>query len=184
MYKFLREVNGKIVSEHGTQHWQVGKKYSVKGKIGCGRNGFHASDTPLDALNYVKGEVLAICEGSGNHDKENDKSAWRHMTLTKAYRWTKADSVALAIYAAEQVIDIYEANYPDDKRPRNSIDAAKKWIAEPTEENRAAACVACVAAYAAYAAAYAACAAASADTTDKINAWMVDRIESLEPIGG
>ena len=57
-----------------------------------------------------------------------------------------------AVFAAEQVLPIYEKKYPDDKRPRNAIDAAKKVIEDDTEENRNAA-------YTAYAnaAAYAAC---------------------------
>ena len=36
--------------------------------------------------------------------------------------------VSYAVYAAEQVIDIYEKKYPDDKRPRLAIEAAKKCI--------------------------------------------------------
>ena len=163
MYKFLREVNGKIVSEYGTQEWKVGKKYSVKGKIKCCRNGFHASDTPLDALNYVNGEVLAICEGSGDCDMQSNKSAYRTMKIVKAYRWTKADSVALAIYAAEQVIHIFEKYYPDDKYPRNAIVAAEAWLINPTDDN---AIAANDAARAADAAVYAAADAAYAAEAD------------------
>jgi hypothetical protein len=139
MYKFLREVNGKIVSEYGTQEWKVGKKYSVKGKIECCRNGYHASDTPLDALNYVNGEVLAICEGSGDCDTQSDKSAHRTMKIVKAYRWRKLDSVALAIFCAEKVIHIFETRYPDDKYPRNAIVAAEAWLQNPTDDNAIAA---------------------------------------------
>ena len=36
--------------------------------------------------------------------------------------------VSYAVYAAEQVIDIYEKKYPNDKRPRLAIEAAKKCI--------------------------------------------------------
>jgi len=202
MYKFLRLKNGEIVSEHGTQVWEIGKKYSVKGEIQCCHNGFHASDTPLDALNFVKGEILAIVEGGGGCDKATDKSAWRAMQITKAYKWKKADSVALAIFCAEQVIGIYEAKYPNDKRPRNAIDVVKKWLAKPTDENRAAAysaaCAARAAAYeacsaadsaadaadAADAAYSAACAAdaARAAAYDDINAWIITHIAELEEI--
>ena len=62
--------------------------------------------------------------------------------------------VSYAVYAAEQVIAIYEKKYPNDKRPRKAIDAAKKCIKNPTAKNKKAA----------YAAAYAAAdAAADAD---------------------
>jgi hypothetical protein len=64
-------------------------------------------------------------------------------------------SVELAVWCAEQVLPIYEGKHPDDQRPRKAIEAARAWLAEPTEEHRKAA-----AAYAAAAAAYAAAAGA------------------------
>ena len=59
-----------------------------------------------------------------------------------------------AVFAAQQVLDIYEKKYPDDLRPRKAIDAALKCIGNDTEENRNAADAA--AESAAYAAAHAA----------------------------
>ena len=47
--------------------------------------------------------------------------------------------VSYAVFAAEQVIDIYEKKYPNDKRLRQAIDAAKKCIDNPSKENRDAA---------------------------------------------
>ena len=47
--------------------------------------------------------------------------------------------VSYAVFAAEQVINIYEKKYPDDKRPREAIEAAKRCIDNPSEENKAAA---------------------------------------------
>ena len=61
------------------------------------------------------------------------------------YNWTKwiisrllnkDDKIKYAIYAAEQVIHIFEKQYPNDKRPRNAIKAAKAYIANPTKENK------------------------------------------------
>ena len=73
------------------------------------------------------------------------------------------DKIRYAIYAAEQVIDIFEKKYPDDKRPRNAINAAKKYLKNPSLKNKNAANAANAAAYAAAdAAAYAAYAAANA----------------------
>ena len=61
--------------------------------------------------------------------------------------------VSYAVFAAEQVIDIYEKKYPKDKKPREAIEAAKKCIDNPSEENKkAAAAAADDAAYAANAA--------------------------------
>ena len=88
--------------------------------------------------------------------------------------------VSYAVFAAEQVIDIYEKKYPDDKRPRNAIEAAKKCIKDPSKANKAAAYAA--AADAAYAAAYDAAAAAAdaADARESLQAKIIAYgIESL-----
>jgi len=63
----------------------------------------------------------------------------------------KNQSVQYAIFAAEQVIDIYEGKYPNDKRPRNAIEAAKVYLENPSKKTKAYANSASYAAYAAYA---------------------------------
>ena len=65
----------------------------------------------------------------------------------------RIDLVRLAVFSAEQVIEIFEKKYPDDDRPRKAIEAAKKYIKNPTAD----------AAYAAHAARAAAHAARAAD---------------------
>ena len=85
----------------------------------------------------------------------------------------KKQAVQYAIFAAEQVIDIYEGKYPNDKRPRNAIEAAKAYLKNPSKETKADAYASAAAdAYPAYAAASyaddaaayaAACAADAAD---------------------
>jgi len=67
----------------------------------------------------------------------------------------KNQAARYAIFSAEQVLDIYERKYPDDKRPRNAIEAAKAYLKNPCAKTKAAAVNAYTAAYAAYAAAYA-----------------------------
>ena len=76
---------------------------------------------------------------------------WANWLLSRMF--TKKQCVQYAVFAAEQVIDIFEKKYSKDKRPRNAIEAAKKYLKNPLKEN---------AAYAAYAA-YAAGAASAAD---------------------
>ena len=56
--------------------------------------------------------------------------------------------LAYAIYAAEQVLDIYEKKYPDNKKPRLAIEAAKKCLIDDSQENRTAAAAAYADAYA------------------------------------
>ena len=94
---------------------------------------------------------------------------WASWMLTKCF--DKTQSVKYAIFAAEQVIGIYEAKYPDDHRPRKAIEAAKAYLHNPTADAARAAADAAAdaaarasadAAYAATDAAYAAADAARA----------------------
>ena len=79
---------------------------------------------------------------------------WGHWLICRIMN--KNQSVQYAIFAAEQVIDIYEGKYPNDKRPRNAIEAAKAYLKNPSKKTKA---------YAADAADAAADAAAYADAT-------------------
>ena len=169
-YKFLREG---MKSEKGNQKWRVGKWYKVDGELSMCNQGFHCSKEPYDAFSYVRGEILSKVEVRGTHLSEENKECWSEMKVIKAYKWTKKDSVKLAIFSAEQVIKFYEEKYPNDDRPRKAIKAAKEWLKNPSKKSRAAAYDAAAAAnaaayatnaYAAYdaAAAYAAAAADAA----------------------
>ena len=89
-----------------------------------------------------------------------DKLDWANWLIVRVMNYKQY--VSYAVFSAEQVIDIYEKQYPDDKCPRNAIEAAKKCIDNPNAENKKAADAAADAAYAAAAAAYAADAADAA----------------------
>jgi hypothetical protein len=58
----------------------------------------------------------------------------------------KMNSIRYTTYAAEQIIDIFEKKYPEDNRPREAIQAAKRYLKNPTEENKKKCRVACIAA--------------------------------------
>ena len=75
---------------------------------------------------------------------------------------TRPQYLDYALFAAEQVLPIYEQQYPGDDKPRLAINAARKCIANDTPANRAAARAAGAAARAARAAALAAGDAAAA----------------------
>jgi len=96
---------------------------------------------------------------------EADNLDWANWLIVRVMN--KKQKVQYAIFAAEQVIDIYEKKYPTDDRPRKAIEAAKEYLAHPSVKNKTAAdaAVYAAAAYAADAAdadAYAAAAAAAA----------------------
>ena len=200
MKTLWKSMRAGLKSGVGDMTWKVGTWHNHKGKLDMCTSGLHASVRAIDAMRYVDCEILALVEVRGKHLKQDDKQCWSEMRVVKAYRWEKPDSVAMAIYAAELVIGEYEKRYPDDKRPRRAIEAAKAWLENPTEENRAAAKAAASAAYAAYAAAsaaYAADAAASAASAaeaaydayaadaavlDKVEGWIQERIATLKEV--
>lgn len=131
---------GAGLTSHGKFKWQLDKWEKAEGKIIACQNGFHGSRRIIDAMRFVNMEVLAVVEVDGASDtSESDKEAWQKMKIIKAWKWEKKDSVELAVFAAEQVIGNFEKQYPNDKRPREAIEAAKKWIKNPTKENRSAA---------------------------------------------
>ena len=92
---------------------------------------------------------------------KDDHWNWANWVIVRCMN--KKQNVQYAIFAAEQVIHIYEKKYPDDKRPRQAIDAAKAYVENPCAKTKAA-----DAAYAAYAAANAAYAAAYAAARNKM----------------
>lgn len=207
-YKFLREG---LVSHYGTKTWRIGEWYH-EDEISLCNKGFHASARIVDALGYVQGAVLTVVECGGDRQVDSDKTkeVFQDMRVVKAYAWTKEDSVALSIYAAEQVIGIYEKEYLNDDRPRKAIEAAKNWLKNPTADSAArsaayaasavraaysAASAASAAYHAAYSAAYAASAASaayhaasavraarSAAIKKRIDKWLLARISKLQKI--
>ena len=141
---------------------KAGKWHKTKGELKMCENGFHASENIIDAMYYVPAEVLAKVEVRGKSIIQHDKQCWEEMKIVKTYKWTKKDSISLAIFAAELVLDNYGKQYPNDLRPRQAIEAAKKVLENDTKENRIkASSAASYAASAAYAASSAASTAAS-----------------------
>jgi hypothetical protein len=81
--------------------------------------------TPVDVLRALRDEK---------------KILWANWFIVRVL--TRPQYLAYAIYAAEQVIDLYEQRYPKDDRPRRAIEAAKAVLANDTPSNRKAAWVA------------------------------------------
>ena len=79
-----------------------------------------------------------------------------YATWLIAHLLTSINAAKFAIYSAENVLSVFEAEYPDDNRPRKAMRSAKRALKNPTKENIDAALAA---EYAARAAEYAALAA-------------------------
>ena len=69
-----------------------------------------------------------------------EKLDWANWLIVR--RMDYKQYVSYAVYAAEQVIGNFEKEFPDDKLPREAIEAAKKCIKSPSKKNKEAAWVA------------------------------------------
>lgn len=85
--------------------------------------------------------------------KSKNRKLLKYCNWIIVRKMTYKQRIRYAIYAAEQVIKIYEEKYLDDNRPRKAIQAAKKVLKENNKKNRFAAYTAYTDALAAYAAA-------------------------------
>jgi hypothetical protein len=172
-WKFLYEQDGAIKSQHGDAAWTVGE-WKREDRLALCYSGFHASDRITDAFKYVCGNVLAEVETRGESILADDKSVHQGMRLVRCYRWRKEDSAAYAVKAARLALPVFEERYPRNPAPRNAIEAAEHWLADPSEANVVAAGTPHYAAYAAAdaarAAAYAADAAHAAHAADAADA--------------
>ena len=101
-------------------------------------------------------------------EKDEQKLQWCNWGVARLLR--REDQIRYAIYAARKVLHIYEEKYPNDDRPKRAIDAAEKYLNEPTEENKKTA-------DAAYAAAYAAAWAADAEMKIDIISYGIKLLE-------
>lgn len=150
-YKFLRLANdndNQIISHIGNCRWTLGVWQSVPSVVMC-QSGFHCSKRPYSAFSWTPGEILASVEVDGESIVHDDKEAWQHMRIIRAWKWRKQDSVAFAIFTSSAVLQHYEQDYPQDTRPRTAIEAARAWLEVPSKENEAAAYMASAETYAA-----------------------------------
>ena len=176
-WKFLRKG---FKSDRGNTKWKIGEWSKPIKNLEMCQSGYHCSKEIYQAFSYVQGEILALVECKGKHESQEDKETWETMEIIKAYKWQKKDSVALSIYAAELCIDNFEKKYPEDKKPREAIEAAKKFLKYPTKANRSAAWSA--AESAAESAAWSARFAAESAVIKKISKWMDKRLLVLKEI--
>ena len=107
-----------------------------------------------DAVKYFKRITLTGNKKLLDRLEKDGHLVWANWGITRMLNHD--GQIKYAIFAAELVLDIYEKRFPEDKRPRKAIEAAKQYLKTKSEEDRKAA------AYAANAAAYAAYAAANA----------------------
>ena len=137
MKTLWKSMKAGMKSANGNIDWEIGIWQTAKIPIEICENGFHASENVIDAMVYVPAEIIARVEVDGAHEEQEDKQCWERMRIIEARIWKKADSVALAIFAAELVLENFERVFPEDKRPRLAIEAAKEWMRNPAARSAA-----------------------------------------------
>ncbi|MGD6850714.1 MAG: DUF7666 domain-containing protein, partial [Candidatus Bathyarchaeia archaeon] len=131
-YKF---VTSDLKSRNGNQtQWAVGEWQKAEGELELCSNGFHASHTPLDSLQYTYGDLWFIVEARGEVVEGDDKFCAREMRLIQELPVDKI-LVNFAILCARRCYKNYKAQYPEDKVVFAAIKAAEKCVAIPSKEN-------------------------------------------------
>ena len=132
--KGFKFVSKDLTSQKNCQ-WKVGEWKHHEGELKLCEKGFHASLTPLQNLNYINGDRWFFVEAKGEIIYDDNKFVARSMRLVKEIKNVKEISVDFSIACSWRVLKNYEDKYPNDKRVRNAILAAKKVLLNPSEEN-------------------------------------------------
>jgi hypothetical protein len=133
--KGYRFVTKNLTSQHGKVKWDIGKwnKLGNDAPLKLCQNGFHASQKPLDSLNYDFGTRWFICEARGRILKGIDKFCAREMRLVKE---TPPKVIKqFAIDCAYRVLPIFEKQRTNDTRPRLALEVAQNYLDKHNEAN-------------------------------------------------
>ncbi|MBU2177439.1 MAG: hypothetical protein KJ556_20295, partial [Gammaproteobacteria bacterium] len=94
-----------IKSSYDGSKWVIGEWRTLDKPPTEECKGFNASQKILDAMSYVSMEVLAQVEVGGKIIEGLDKWTCERMRIVKAWEWTKEESVRLAVFSAELVLE-------------------------------------------------------------------------------
>ena len=153
-----------------------GKWVHTKGEIVICENGIHYCESELQLLDWLQEEIYEI-EVKGKTIRDDDKSASRSGRLVrKLDTWNERTARLFACDCAEHVLHIFHEKYPDDMRPDEAIETARRYAeGQATEQELEAAYRAAYSA--AYRAAYRAWAASWA-ARDTEKQWQAGRLGS------
>jgi hypothetical protein len=124
-YHFL---SGEMTGGYGNEPpWTIGEKRRVTGKLVLCQWGYHYGKTPHDALQYAHGDVFCEVEVSKIGPKDDAKGCSRTRKLLRCVDASKVLH-AVACDIAEDVLPLFESQYPNDMRPRQAIEAKRGWL--------------------------------------------------------
>jgi hypothetical protein len=191
-WKSLKYRDGKIVSDYDGSPWTVGEWREVSAPTkAC--EGLNCCENIIDAIGFVNMEVLAEVEIDGVKIVSDDKITVQRMRITRAWKWGKMDSVALASYSAGLVEANFNKQFPNDSRVRDCNAIVRKYLIDPSSvtEDELSVAARSAAESAAESAAWSAAwsAAESEDTSKarnamkrKIHNWIIKRTKELKAV--
>ena len=122
MYHYLKT---DMTSRQGNEPpWTGGESRSITGPPVLCQVGYHASPTIFDALQYAPGPILCEVELGGKILTDTDKSVGQERRLIAAVNVDR-ELRLFACDCTERVLPLFEAVYPDDKRPKEAIRIAR-----------------------------------------------------------
>ena len=90
-------------------------------------SGYHVTDAE-HLINWIDGNQLFEVETNGKVLQGNDKITCKQIRLVRQIKgWHDKNLRLFACWCAEQVLPIYEHEYPDDNRPRKAIEASRAY---------------------------------------------------------
>ena len=99
---------------------------TIEGELEPCRNGYHV--VTLEQLPDWLGERIFEVEPGDEIVHEDNKSVTRTCRLTRECTgWNERTARLFACDCAEHVLSLYEAQYPDDGRPRKAIEIARRY---------------------------------------------------------
>lgn len=162
-YKFLDEDNrgeysGFDFTEYLPKNGKPGKWLPKVAAIELCVSGYHACKKE-HVIEWMNAQMFEV-ELRGDIFEGDEKDVSQQMRFVKKInKWNDKNAALAACDIAEIVVPIWNKHYPDDKRPQNAIDTARRFArGKATKEELAAA----------WAAAWAAARAAARDAAKKI----------------
>ena len=98
---------------------KITKEWLLQHKACCSKEDMNRAEKEL------KGDITLICNTLLKESRFSDAN-W---VIIQAM--TKKQGIEYAIFAAKQVLDIFEKEYPEDKRPRLAIESVERYLKNP-----------------------------------------------------